>query len=194
MLVSLKDITNSEDYYIDDQTFQIVSFKNKKYTEGKILRPDINSCGYIRYRFYINGKRKRIFLHHIIVKLFIDKNFDSNKFEVDHKNRNKQDNSIENLAIVTRSENIRNVSKSWNGKEFNYVDYIGKSLVINDEACIYYSLDFDKFYMKITQSGKFKELHECLNNGLPYIQYKYNNKNHMFSINKFKKSLNKQQQ
>ena len=49
--------------------------------------------------------------------------------------------------------------------------------------------------MKITQSGKFKELHEYLNNGkYPCIHYKYNNKNHNFSINKFKKNLNKQQQ
>ena len=39
MLVSLKDITNCEDYYIDDQTFQIVSFKQKKYENGKILKP-----------------------------------------------------------------------------------------------------------------------------------------------------------
>ena len=191
MLVSLKDIVGCDDYYIDDQTFQIVSFKQKKYTEGKILTPDINSCGYIRYRFNINGKRKTIFLHHIIVKLFIDKNFDSSKFEVDHKNRNNQDNSIENLAIVTRSENIRNVSKSRTGYEFNFIDDIGNALIIDEEAQIYYSLDLDKFYMKITQSGKFKELHEYLNNGkYPCIQYKYNNKQHNFSINKFKKSIN----
>ena len=38
MLVSLRDITNCEDYYIDDTTFQIISFKQKKYTEGRILR------------------------------------------------------------------------------------------------------------------------------------------------------------
>ena len=193
MLVSLKDITKCEDYYIDDTTFQIVSFKQKKYTEGKILKPDINTDGYIRYKFYVNGKYKRIFLHQIIVKLFIDKNFDPSKNDIDHKNHNKQDNSIENLAVVSRSENIRNISKSWNGKEFNYIDDIGNYLVINAEAQIYYSLELDKYYMLINQSGKFKELHIILNNGkYPCIQYKYNNKNHMFSINKFKKNLNKQ--
>lgn len=192
MLVSLKDITNCEDYYIDDQTFQVVSFKYKKYTEGKILKPYIRN-GYIYYDFRINGKRKHIYLHHIIVKLFIDKNFDPKKSEVDHKNRNKQDNSIENLSVVSRSENQRNRSKSKNGKEFNYVDDIGNYLVINEEAGIYYSLDLDKFFMKITQSGKYKELHEHLNNGKnPSIRYCYNNKQYQFSIDKFKKSLNKQ--
>lgn len=38
MLVSLKELTNCEDYYIDDETFQIVSFKNKKYEQGRILK------------------------------------------------------------------------------------------------------------------------------------------------------------
>ena len=190
MLVSLKEITNCEDYYIDDTTFQIVSFKQKKYTEGKILTPNIKKDGYIDYRFCINGKQKHIYLHHIIVKLFIDKNFDSRKFEVDHKNRNKQDNSIENLAIVSHSENQRN--KSSNYKEFNFVDDIGNYIEINKEAGIFYSLELDKFYMYINQSGKYKELHEHLSDKYPCIIYRYNNKQHKLNINKFKKSLNKQ--
>ena len=193
MLVSLRDLLNCEDYYIDDTTFQIVSFKHKKYTEGKILQPHINNCGYIRYIFYVNGKCKIMLLHIIIVKLFIDKNFDPSKFEVDHKNRNKLDNSIENLAIVSRSENQRNKS-TYKDKEFNFVDDIGNYLIINDEAQIYYSLDLDKFYMYIQHANKYKELHVFLNHGKnPSIRYCYNNKNHMFSINKFKKSINKQQ-
>ena len=190
MLVSLKDFTKCEDYYIDDQTFQIVSFKQKKYEQGKILKPCINKDGYIIYHFSVNGKYKNIRLHHIIVKLFIDKNFDSKKFEVDHKNHNKQDNSIENLAIVNRIENCRNMP-SQKGKEFNFVDDIGKSLVINEEAQIFYSLDLDKFYMYINQSGKYKELHIFLNHGKnPSIRYQYNNKQYIFSIDKFKKSIN----
>ena len=145
MLVSLKDIV-CDDYYIDDTTFQIVSFKQKKYTEGKILKPHIDKDGYIFYSFSVNGKQKNMFLHHIIVKMFINPDYDSKKFEVDHKNHNKQDNSIENLSVVTRSENNRNRS-SMNEVKFNYVDNIGKSLIINTDAGIYYSLEFDKFYM-----------------------------------------------
>ena len=190
MLVFLKEIKNCEDYYIDDKTFQIVSFKNKKYEQGRILKPDIRN-GYIYYDFRINGKRKHIYLHHIIVKLFIDKNFDSRKNVIDHKDHNRTNNIIDNLCIVSQSENSRNMS-SKNGVKFNYVDNIEKSLVINAEAGIYYSLDLDKFYMLINHTGKYKELHMCLKNGLPYIRYKYNNKQYQFSINKFKKSLNKQ--
>ena len=49
VLISLKDITNCNDYYIDDETLQIYSFKYKKYTEGKLLKPSINRDGYIFY-------------------------------------------------------------------------------------------------------------------------------------------------
>lgn len=190
MLVSLKDIVDSEDYYIDNETFQIVSFKQKKYTEGRILKPKIDRYGYIMYQFSINGKNKSILLHKIIVKLFIDPNFDSSKNDIDHKNHNRQDNSIENLAVVTRSENNRNLS-SMNGKEFDFVNDIGEKLVINEEAQIYYSLDLDKFYMFLEHTNKYKELHIFLNHGKnPSIRYCYNNKKHMFSINKFKKSHN----
>ena len=192
MLVSLKDIVGIEDYYIDNETFQIVSFKQKKYEQGRILTPNINK-GYIRYRFNINGKRKTIFLHHIIVKLFIDKNFDSNKNVIDHKDHNRKNNSINNLCIVSQSENCRNMS-SQKGKDFNFVDNIGKTLVINEEAQIYYSLDLDKFFMYINQTNKYKELHVFLNHGKnPSIRYCYNNKQYLFSINKFKKSLNQEQ-
>lgn len=139
-------------------------------------------------------KKKPILLHHIIVKLFIDNNFDSTKFDVDHMDHNRTNNSIDNLCIVNRIENNRNKS-SHKGKEFNYIDDIGEKLVINEDAQIYYSLDLDKFYMKITQSGKFKELHKCFKNGIyPSIIYRYNNKQHYLNIDKFKKNLNKQQQ
>ena len=193
MLVSLKDIVGCDDYYIDDTTFQIVSFKQKKYTDGKILKPRNNKDGYIFYSFYKNGKYKRIYLHHIIVKLFINPDFDPSKFDVDHRDHNRTNNSIENLAVVSRSDNIKNMSKSWNGKEFNFVDDIGKSLVINEDAGIYYSLEKDHFYMFIEHTNKFKELHIHFNNGKnPCIRYKFNNKYYLLSIDKFKKNLNKQ--
>ena len=190
VLLSLKDIVGSDDYYIDDETLQIYSFKQKKYTEGKLLKPYINRDGYIYYQFRVNGKYKKIYYHHIIVKMFIKSDYDSKKEEIDHMDHNKLNNSIDNLAVVTHLENQRNQS-SMNGKKFNFIDNIGKSLVINDEAQIYYSLELDKFYMFIEHNNKYRELHECFNNGYPCIYYRYKNKTHVISINKFRKNLNK---
>lgn len=190
VLLSLKDIVGCEDYYIDDETLQIWSFKQKKYEHGKMLKPHVNTNGYIQYYFQVNGKRKNIFYHKIIVKMFIKPDFDSKKEEVDHCDRNKLNNSIENLKVVSHIENNRNRS-SMNGNKFNFVDDIGHSLIINKDAEIYYSLDYDKFFMFINHTNKFKELHECISGGYPCITYCCNNKQHMFKTTKFRKNLNK---
>ena len=189
-LLSLEHIVGTNGYYIDDETLQIYSFK-QDYKNGKLMKGSYIKNGYIHYCFFVNGKCKYILYHVIIVKMFINPNYDSTKYDIDHKDHNRTNNNIENLAVVSRSKNNRNTSKSWNGKEFNFVDNIGRSLTINDEAQIYYSLELDKFFMYINQTNKYKELHECIYNGYPCIRYKYNNKQYTFSINKFKKNLNK---
>ena len=117
--------------------------------------------------------------------------YDSNKEEIDHKDRNPKNNSIENLCVVSRSENQRNTSRS-RTKQFNFIENIGKSLVINEDAGIYYSLELDKFYMFINHTNKFKEVHECICNGYPCIKYSYNNKMHGFRTTNFRKNLKKQ--
>lgn len=189
-LLSLKEIVGCEDYYIDDETFQIYSFKQKKYEQGRLLKQYVDKDGYICFDFYVDGKVKRIFYHKIIVKMFIKPDYDSTKYNIDHMDHNRTNNSINNLCIVSRSENNRNSSKSRTGTEFNFVEDIGQSLIINEEAGIFYSLELDKFYMFISHTNKFKELHENMNRGRPYIRYSYNNKQYMFSTTKIRKNIN----
>ena len=188
-LLSLKEIVGCEDYYIDDETLQIYSFKQKKYEQGRLLKPKFNGR-YIQYKFCVNGKEKKILYHKIIVKMFIKPDFDSNIEEIDHIDHNSKNNTIENLKVVSRSENCRNQS-SMNGNKFNFVDNIGKSLIINEDAGIYYSLDLDKFYMFIQHTNKYKELHEGIKNGYPFVKYSYNNKQYWISTTKFRRNLNK---
>ena len=45
--------------------------------------------------------------------------------------------------------------------------------------------------MFIEHTNKYKELHECLNNGYPCIAYCYNNKRYELSTTYFRKNLNK---
>ena len=124
--------------------------------------------------------------------MIIKKDFNSKVEEVDHCDTNKLNNSIENLKVVSRSDNNRNRSISKNGKKFNFVDNIGNYLVINEEAKIYYSLDLDKFYMYINKTNKYKELHENLHHGYPSVSYYFNNKKHEIGTTNFRKNLNKQ--
>ena len=187
-LISLKDVVGTNGYYIDDEDLKIYSFKNNN--NGKLLKGYYDKNGYLRYHFYVNGKYKKLYYHVIIVKMFIKSDYDSNKEDIDHKNHDKKDNSIENLCVVSRSANNRN-RLSQKGKIFNFVDNIGNYLVINEEAKIYYSLEFDRFFMFINQTKKYKELHENLHHGYYRIQYSYNNKYYELSTTYFRKNLNK---
>lgn len=189
-LLSLEHIVGTNGYYIDDQTLQIYSFKQKN-KNGKLKKGFYDKDGYIIYNFYVNGKYKNIHYHTIIVKMFIKSDYDSKNEEIDHLDHNRTNNCIENLCVVSRSENQKNISRSWNGKDFNFVDNIGKSLVINEDAGIFYSLDYDKFFMYISHTNKFKELHENLHHGYYRVAYCYNNKRYEFSATKFRKNLNK---
>ena len=55
-----------------------------------------------------------------------------------------------------------------------------------------YSLEYDKFYMYISHTNKYKELRECIHHGYPSIHYYYNNKNYEINTTKFRKNnLNK---
>ena len=82
----------------------LISFK----TESKLRT---NSARVSDVASFVNGKEKQICYHHIIVKMFIKKDFNSKVEEVDHRDHNRTNNSIENLAVVSRSDNIKNMSK-----------------------------------------------------------------------------------
>lgn len=86
--------------YMASNMGRVKSFR--KYSEGKIIKPSINSEGYLHIGLY--GKTHR--LHRIIAKTFIPN--PENKPEIDHINGDRTDNRVENLRWVTRKENLNN--------------------------------------------------------------------------------------
>ena len=58
-----------------------------------------------------NESYKKFYIHRLVAETFI-KNKDKNKMYVDHINRIRDDNRVENLRWVTYSENNKN-RKSW---------------------------------------------------------------------------------
>jgi hypothetical protein len=77
----------------------IASSKNP----SKLLKPVPNNCGYGRVTICSEGTKRLIFVHRIIAELFLSK--PSGADQINHKDKNKTNNSVNNLEWVTCSEN-----------------------------------------------------------------------------------------
>ena len=187
MLLSLENIVGCPGYYIDNVTYDIWSYKRKQPVKIK-LSPD--SKGYLKFNFYNEGKSKTIRYHQIIVKVFIDSNYDTKTQEIDHINHIRDDNRIENLKVVSRRENEMNKT-AYRGKQAIYLDDIGDSIAVNAEHGVYYSKTNDKFYRFVEHIGKYRQLTEYKNHASMRIDYGYNKKKYDINCTKFRKELSK---
>ncbi|KAK8853760.1 hypothetical protein M9Y10_016303 [Tritrichomonas musculus] len=105
--------------------------------------------------------------HRLIAKQFIQNDDPENKKHVDHINRIRDDNRIENLRWVSVSENMRNTS-SRNNVEYEFVDNIpDDAIVVNkygehtfenyfyyDNAFYFYNgIQYRKLYINENKRG-----------------------------------------
>lgn len=67
-------------------------------------------------------------VHRLVAETFIEKPEEYGKIEVDHINRNRQDNRVENLRWVTREENQANKSKKYS-KRITWKNIVAKDLI-----------------------------------------------------------------
>ena len=182
MLIDLQGIIGFAGYFIDDVTHEIWSYKRKQPRKIK-LSPD--SKGYLKFDVWNECKHKNIKYHQLIVKVFIDSNYDSKTQDIDHLDHNKLNNSIDNLRVVSRRENLMNKT-AYNGKQAIYIDDIGDSIPVNVEHGIYYSKTNDKFYRFVDHIGKYRLLTEGKHHAHMRISYAYNKKNYNINCTIFR--------
>jgi len=116
---------------------------------GRILKGLIDSHGYL-YVVLCNGKQKKHYVHRLLGLYFIPN--PDNKPCIDHINRIRSDNRIENLRWATRAENSQNVSLHKNNK-------LQQQYICKDGE--YYR--FYKTFNGICHSKHFKTLEEAIN-------------------------------
>lgn len=73
----------------------------------QIVNCKTNSAGYLQVGGCSSTKNTAL-VHRLVAEAFLEK--PENKTEIDHINRNKEDNRVENLRWVTREENMKNGS------------------------------------------------------------------------------------
>ena len=125
---------------------------------NKFMKEQTHRLGYKYYYIYKDGKRKKFYTHRLVAIHYIPN--PENLKEIDHLNRDKSDNRIENLRWINRSENCLNkdiintntsgaknirkregrwvYEKTINGKKTH------KSFKTLDEAIIYRDLKFQE--------------------------------------------------
>lgn len=110
-----KNINGFEGLYEISTKGRIKSLGNGKSTNPnqcleKIIKTGLSRNGYIKCKLHKDGKRYYYNVHRLVALNFIQ-NID-NKKEVNHKDGNKKNNSVENLEWVTSSENQKHAFKN----------------------------------------------------------------------------------
>lgn len=102
-----KDIEGYEGLY---QVSTLGRIKSLKCGRQKILKLGSNPVGYSIIGLWKDRKQRFFPVHRLVALAFIQKA--ENKLEVNHIDGNKQNNNINNLEWVTRSENMKHAIKS----------------------------------------------------------------------------------
>ena len=108
-LAESKKIYYFENYYVFSDG-KIYNSERKSY-----VKPVKNASGYCYVTLCKCGKKKNYYIHIIVADHFIE-NTKSINLQVNHKNKKRDDNRVENLEFVTCSENMKHAYQAFSTK------------------------------------------------------------------------------
>lgn len=135
-----------------------------EFRKGKILKASLSAFGYPQYCFSSSfGKRKLMRIHRVVAEAFIP-NPDKKPF-IDHINRIKTDNNVNNLRWCTGKENMNNpLTREWLKNcrpSFHHSEEVKKKIGLLNKGRIFKESTREKLrirgfpVMQFTISGDF---------------------------------------
>lgn len=134
-----KNIDFASNYQVSDEGF----VRNK--TTKQILKGRLSKSGYLQVSIKINetGKFTNKYIHRLVAEFFIENK--ENKREVNHKDGNKENNSVNNLEWVTSSQN-----------QIHRQRILGKRVTSNRKVGMYdLANNCIQTFNSVQQAGKF---------------------------------------
>ena len=104
MIEIWKDIKGYEGLYQVSNFGNVMSLNYYRSGKPKLLKPGKTKNGYLLVTLYKNRKRKSYKVHRLVAEHFIPN--PDNLPEINHKDENKQNNSVDNLEYCTHEDNI----------------------------------------------------------------------------------------
>ena len=188
------DSENTNERWVElivDPTYEINEknvYQIRRKGSRKNLALSLNDRGYLYCT--INNKKWK---HHRLVATQFIPNPD-NKPEVDHINRVRNDNRVENFRWCTHYENMqnRNEQRGYGGKYFTFTEEIAGDCIVIEKygnrelEGYYYDINLDQFYKKV-ERNKYRLLNVYrLKNGQEMMTlYDKNNVRFSFFVRKF---------
>jgi hypothetical protein len=150
-----KDITGYESLYQVSNLGNVKSLPRKMWngagyfiSKEKILKPNLTTSGYYSVQFMKDNIKKPFTIHRLVATAFLNK---ISGFEVNHKDRNKINNNLDNLEFISHSDNIKHTYITGRKKPKKFIN--GRSLFIIDlETGIFYNLS--EFYKQYNVTRK----------------------------------------
>lgn len=101
------ELVKLDGYLVNKQGEVLGTLWNSKWTEPRILKIHYNQKGYCRVKVKLKDKSRLVAVHRIVASTFIKKPKTTMKLEVNHKDKNRSNNHVDNLEWKDHSSNVR---------------------------------------------------------------------------------------